>query len=290
MSGMKLTPKVILFNAAAVLVMGAAVVVQLRDLVNPAQSQVCSGRYNKVVNFGLERQGQLLTASDIQSTAVGRDFGVMDNYSARMLKDGPAKAALGVRIAAGTAQPNNPNLPAGGLSFPWIPRVIPANASAACLGYNIFLPADFEFDAGGTLPGISGRRADGVDRFDTYVEWGSNGEVNQFVLQTSTKGTEHLRTSALSAAALPRGRWVRIDQEVVMNQAGAFDGIMRLWVDGALRSEHKQTEYRTVAEVSIEGVAADVYFGTQPTYQNFPAARARKAEQIWLTPFELRWN
>ena len=39
------------------------------------------------------------------------------------------------------------------------------------------------------------------------------------------------------AFTLPKGRWVRIEQELVLNTPGQADGIARLWLDGDLKAE-----------------------------------------------------
>jgi hypothetical protein len=90
---------------------------------------------------------------------------------------------------------------------------------------------------------------------------------------------------AAKEVIIPRGKWVRIDQEVVLNTPQKQDGLVRLWVDGSLRIEGKEAELRYSREVGFTGVMGDVHFGG-----NFMGGVARKDETVWLTPFELRWN
>ena len=86
------------------------------------------------------------------------------------------------------------------------------------------------------------------------------------------------------------GRWVRIDQEVVLNTPGQDDGAVRLWVDGTLRTQLPKAVLRHSADVGIQGVMADVYFGGQVYDGRVSEGKALKDEQVQLTPFELRWN
>jgi len=68
--------KVILFNAAASLVAVGAVVGVVRTWIAPVATVACSERYATSMVFPLERNGAVLTATDIQArTGGGRDAG-----------------------------------------------------------------------------------------------------------------------------------------------------------------------------------------------------------------------
>ncbi len=288
----KLNTKVILFNAAAVLVMGSAAVVQARNWLFPPQIAACSERYLRTITFTLERSGALLSASDIQASTSGMDYGVLDNFTVKRLKNGPAPVAMGIEIKPGTQQANHDNGQPGGISFPWKPRALPADTSATCLSYSVFLPADFDFETGGTLPGVFGARPDELsekpDRFEVRVEWVNEGQSQQFMMLSTKQGSGFFRSQPDVRTAIPRGEWVKIEQEIVLNDPGIQNAIVRYWVNGVLKSENKEAELRVAPDVTIVGVAAELYFGTQRTDGDFPAGRSKKTEQIWLSPFELR--
>jgi hypothetical protein len=218
----------------------------------------------------------------------------MNNLSIRRLKEGPAAAVMGIKLETGTAHPTHPTNPQGGVSFPWRPRGIPPTASAACLTYHVFLPADFDFDYGGTLPGLFGTTtadANAVDRFDVRFAWGGRGSAHQFMLATTPENLTSFTTPANPhASAFPLGRWVRIDQEVILNIPKTGNGTTRLWIDEVLRAEIRNANLRDDPLVAIQGVTMDAHFGQPAVGQKFALGTAKKREQIWISPFELRWN
>ena len=87
------------------------------------------------------------------------------------------------------------------------------------------------------------------------------------------------------ARELPRGRWVRVDQEVVLNTPKQSDGAARLWLDGKLEIEVKAVDIRDDANMAISGAVGDVFFGGSGTH-----GKASKEAVVWLSPFELRWT
>ena len=116
----------------------------------------CSERYHHSTAFALERGGVLLTAADLQSRLAGKDVGVIDNVSiARSRTARPRRHhrahAQGLDVAARLAQRRH-QLPMG--------PAVGAGQDAACLSYSVLLPADFAFNRGGALPGISGVEPD----------------------------------------------------------------------------------------------------------------------------------
>src|SRR5258705_13151141 len=75
------TTKVILFNAAASLVAIGAVVGVVRTWFAPTALRACSERYETSMVFPLERDGAMLTATDIQARTGGKDAGLLENLS-----------------------------------------------------------------------------------------------------------------------------------------------------------------------------------------------------------------
>lgn len=286
--------KSMMINAGIVLTIIFAVLVGVRDLFAGKNEPVCAARYSKVAPMQFERAGALIKPEDIQSSADGRDIGVMNNVTFRRIKDAPAAAAMGVKLDAGSAQPTAAAGPQGGISFEWRPRGLPADVSAACLTYHIFLPADFDFDAGGTLPGLFGTVVnDGkvADRTDVRFVWGERGSIHQFTFADTPENTASFTTPPnLHGAPIPTGRWARIDQEILLNSPGVGNGATRLWIDESLRAEIRNADLRESPHLAIQGVTVDAHFGLPIVQDKFAPGRAKKAEQIWITPFELRWN
>jgi hypothetical protein len=283
----QLDPQFLLFNAAAALIMLVAGITFIRMSIFPPQTEVCSARYMNGTLFALEHDGQLLTGEELQGRLGGRDLGVIENVSAMRLSDGPVKVALAVKLVNGAAAAFGEKANPSGTSFPWEPRSIKGK-TASCLTYSVFLPADFDFNNGGTLPGVFGTSSAGESSdnkragFWARVGWLADGEGE--VSFSVTGGTEML-TSAIGRGqfTFPRGRWFRIEQEVVLNSDAAADGILRLWVDGSQAVEITDLQYRNGPEVTISGVIADVFYGSS----EMPAVAPKNAA-ILLSQFELR--
>lgn len=243
-----------------------------------------------MTSLKLERDGNLVSIAEIQGAAGTMDRGVDRNLSFRRIKDGPASIAMGVEIQPGTGPAGTKTGTPGGVSYPWTPGSLPEKVDAACLSYSVFLPADFEFARGGVLPGLFGlKRGEHVsniaaDRFETLPQWAENGRIQQYMV-LSTKTNTLDTTVPAPRFTLPRGRWVKIEQEIVLNAPGDDNGIIRLWVDGVMRLEGRDALLRRFPDVHVAGVQAETYFGGA-----YVEGVAKKKEQIWLTPFDLRWN
>lgn len=278
----RLDARVIVFNAAAVLIGVTAVVAVVRSWVFSPTAAPCSERYINSTAFALERAGVVLTAADLQSSLGGKDAGVIDNMSIARLKDGPGPIAMTVNMPKGSTSPYDH--PRGGMSFPWQPRPVQGK-TVACLSYSVLLPADFQFSLGGTLPGISGAgpSPQAPDGFTARLAW-RQGDVGGATIRMANDGVTQSTRADQGGFELPRGRWVKLDQEVVLNTPKQADGIMRVWIDGRLAIERTDLSYRTKPDVTISGVAADVFYGTQDR-----PAPAPKDTKVSLTPFEMRW-
>ena len=156
--------KFIVFNAAAGLVGVAALVAAVRAVLMPDTLAPCSDRYHSMTAFALERAGAPLTAVDLQARLGGRDVGVIDNVTVGPVKDAPAPLAISVVLGKATASQQGSGESKGGATFPWEPRVLQGKTSA-CLSYQVLLPAGFDFQRGGALPGIAGADAGEGDKF-----------------------------------------------------------------------------------------------------------------------------
>jgi hypothetical protein len=278
--------KVIVFNAAAVLVTAAAVGAVVRSWVFTPTAAPCSERYLNTTSLALERGGAVLTAADLQAGLGGNDAGVLENVAvARLDPSAPAPVAMTVSLPAGAMGPNPASGAKAGISFPWRPRLVRGKA-AACLVYSVLLPADFAFARGGTLPGLAGADAaePAPDGFVARIVW-RDGARGGIINRVTSSGETRMAPAEREAFAFPRGRWVRLEQEVVLNTPKQADGALRLWVDGRLAVDRTDQMFRARPDVTLAGVAADVFYGFEPG-----AAAAPKDTRISLTPFELRWR
>ena len=276
------TTKVILFNAAASLVAIGAVVGVVRTWLAPTALRACSERYATSMAFPLERDGVVLTASDIQARTGGKDAGLLENLNVVRLKKGPAPIAMSVELPKGSAAPTSSVVPKGGISFPWQPRSLKDKA-AVCLSYRILLPAAFDFGFGGALPGLIGQADQSTDRFLVRLAWHQGGtiSVTNFTTLDDKKSRQEFNGGGYT---IPRGRWVQLDQEVVLNAPEQENGILRLWIDGSLAIDKPDFAYRVKPDLGVSGVAADVFYSGDDI-----SARAPADARVMLTPFEIRW-
>jgi hypothetical protein len=279
--------KFIVFNAAAGLVGVAALVAAVRAVLMPDSLPPCTERYHSMTAFALERAGTPLTAVDLQASLGGRDVGVINNVTVGPVKDAPAPLAIAVVLGKATASQQGSGDPKGGATFPWEPRVLQGKASA-CLSYQVLLPASFDFQRGGALPGIAGAEAgEQGDKFLARLAWRPKA-AGGVTVRTTENGTTRALPAERQAFEFPHGKWVKLEQEVVLNTPQKSDGVLRVWVDGTLAIDRADMSYRAKPEVMISGVSVDVFYGSGPDEVQ-PAALPKDAK-VWLTPFEVRWQ
>jgi hypothetical protein len=285
------SPQFLLFNAAAALAGVAALVAAAWSTLMPASVAPCAERYHAMTTFGLERGGVVLTAADLQSSLEGKDVGVVDSVSIGPVKGVPAPLAMGVRLQKASVSNDGSTTPfTGGTRFPWQPRAMQGKTSA-CLSYSVLLPADFDFSRGGVLPGISGAEdKEQGERFAVQFAWRPKDvskEGGGVTLRVTENGAVRGLPVERAPFELPRGRWVKLEQEVVLNTPKMEDGTLRVWVDGVLTINRRDVAYRSKPQVAIGGVSVEVYRGSGPSDAQ---AAAGKAATVWLTPFEARWQ
>jgi len=276
--------KVIVFNAAIILAATGAVAMAVRSTLFTPSAPPCSERYHNMTVFALERNGAMITPAEVQAMSGGRDAGVMENVSF-VRKDGPAPVALQVRLPKEAASPHRASAGKGGMSFPWEPNAL-AGKTSACLIYHVQFPAGFDFARGGRLPGLGGGigGAANSDTFAAPLVWRSNG-TGGAVVRTGKDGADPVLVLDRRDTTFAKGRWIRIEQEVVLNAPKKSDGMVRVWVDGTLVAERTDVAFRSKAETSLSTVLADVHYGSAEA-----AGGAAKDASMWLSPLEVRWQ
>jgi hypothetical protein len=281
--------KVIVFNAAAALIMVGALGSLVRTTLFPPTLAGCSTRYAKMTMMRLEQGGQALSAADFQANLAGQDGGVLENISVEKNNSKTAPHVLGVKLGAGKSILRGTGEAGSGVSFPWRP-IAGKDLEAACLSYSVFVPEGFDFSSGGTLPGLlagmrEGAAAEHEDSFKAPLFWYDAGKIGA-QLRLVMKG--NISTSAAMATGRTNagtGRWVAIEQEIILNKPGTENGIVRVWVDGDLRVSISEVALRETADLRINGVAVDVHYGT------FGGQTPGTMDaQLRFTPFYLRWD
>jgi hypothetical protein len=274
--------KALLLNAAASLIAVGAVAGVVRTWIAPASLQPCSDRYATSMAFPLERNGALVTAADIQARSGGGDASLLQNLQVAALKAGAVSVAMGVSLPKGSGAPSSATAIKGGISFPWQPRSL-KDKVAVCLSYKIMLPEDFEFNRGGALPGLSGQDEQSGDGFLVRPTWAQDGTIGMASFAT-LGGQKFKQQDDTLGSAIPRGRWVSVDQEVVLNAPDQENGVLRIWIDGALTLDRSDLAYRVKPEVAVSMVAADFFYEGDEM-----SGRSPRDAKVWLSPFEVRW-
>lgn len=252
---------------------------------------VCEARYLSSVRFALaDETGRSLSPSEFQARVGASEFGVLDNTSVSADDTAPEGHALTVQIAAGTGSGFEKMTMRGGAGFMWSPQDL-VSTSAACLSYSVFLPETFPLTGPGVLPGlVVGQNFDprGEPEVGSGVAarpvWFKDGAAN-IQLQFAGKDNWQNVTVGHSRKVWPRGRWVSVDEEFVLNTPGKKDGIVRLWLDGQLASENINMTVRQDEGLQFAGVLADVHYGSL-----FNGSPAPEDTFIKLSSFVLRWQ
>lgn len=278
-------------NGAGVALVVFIAAFMIRSALVTETEPPCSARYPAATEFSLKSQsGKLMSAIELEARMGSQSVGFLENASVVKVESGPAPEALRVRLRQGSGSVYQKAATPGGVSHRWAPSGM-TGATAACLSYSVWLPEDFDFGGGGVLPGVlAGHHHDprnedkGTSGVLAAPVWRQDGTTQVDVYSSSADG----RTSnamSVEGLLLPRGRWVSLEEEVVLNAPGAADGILRLWLDGALRIERKDVAWRTDDQMLLSGVLADVSYGGLENSSIAPTDT-----EIRVTPLTLRWK
>lgn len=286
----KLLSRSVLFNGAAILISGTSVIFALKSSFIADDAESCSARYGKGTRMAIERNGEPLTPEDLQARLAGSDWGLLERSKTVPVKSGPSPYALLFDLAGMKADDRDASNGREGIGFVWSPRSM-GQVTAACLAYSIYLPEGFDFGGGGRLPGLMGQsvgeETNGAEQdtpaFSTRYTWREAGGGDIYA-QFAPAADGRSLGSNRREFQFPRGQWVKLEQEVVLNLPGQPNGTMRVWLDGTLRFEKTNVAFRESEKAQITGVLAEIV----------PVARDAKAggkeQRLLMTPFEVRWQ
>lgn len=274
----------ILFNGAALLIVGASAAAVVRSTFMADDIAACSTRYEHGTQLSLARPGgELLTPVDLQARSGGADWGLLENARVVEASGASAKQAIEVRFTPAKAF-TTPADTKMGMGFTWAPRSA-GKPTAACLTYSVFVPGNFDFAKGGRLPGFVTATPDqdnAAGSVSSRIAWRESGGLE--LRAQMADWPEPRRLAGDKVHILPRGQWVSLEQEIVLNAPGAKDGALRLWADGALIVEKKGLAIRDKLETRVSGVLAET------TLSTLAGAPAQKDQKLLLSPPELRWQ
>ena len=250
---------------------------------------VCSERYGTAQQFSLQRTvGVPASAVELQARLGGRDWGIIENASIVKTADGPSPLALQVNLP----KPSDPKTPLG-LGFAWL-LADAKPAHSACLTYQVMAPSDFEYGEGGVLPGLFGgdtaiapqRGKDIVkSSFGTHLIWGSDGRFSVRVITADEPDNLTFRPLGERPPTMAVGRWVPIEQEIVLNDEGQSNGLLRIWVDGQLSYESTKMMWRKTEAGLFRGADVRVHYART----SLEPSRGPKPTSLLLSPVETRW-
>lgn len=274
----------ILFNGAALLIAGASVAAAVRYTFMADDIPACSTRYEHGTQFSLARPGgELLTPADLQARSAGTDWGLIENTRVIEARGSSAKQAIEVRFmpAKAAATPADGKM---GMGFSWMPKGA-SKPAAACLTYSVFLSKDFDFAKGGRLPGFLASAADqdaAAGTVSSRIAWRESGGLE--LRAQIADWLEPRRIVGDKVYILPRGQWVSLEQEIVLNTPGVKNGVLRLWADGALILEKTGLVIHERGPAQVSGVLAET------TLSVLAGTTLPKDQKILLSPPELRWQ
>lgn len=274
--------RTMLLNGAAIIVAGASMAALLRSLVFVPGTPPCSERLVRhAMQMSLERGGRPMEIEDLQGQLGGSDWNLLGNSRVVGLKSGPAKTALEFKT---TVQRESGGGDRHGVGFVWRTDGLPREATSVCLTYHVFVPDDFDFGAGGRLPGLLGNRDEASTKgaaFATRVVFDERGKLDVLADVGGKAAVRPIGTGGFTGY-LTAGAWTSIEHEIVLNAPGATNGIVRVWANGYLALERTGLSLRNQADEGPSGVLAEVLVRARLRSEAKPAA-------IWMSPFVIRW-
>lgn len=244
----------------------------------------CSARYGAPVYAPDIPAGSSAERVVIGNFRANPTFGFPRNV--RVEADGSSGAGyLSIAYPKGSVAPSVKSRPTGGLGF-YARGRLAKGTDAACLRYLVRFPGDFDFRSGGKLPGLfgganppsGGDRPRGDTGFTVRLMWRGEGKGELYVyapnmVPDSAHGGMQLGTGSFR---FPRGRWVEVEVETILNAPGESDGLIHLWIDGKPEIFVKGVKFRKSGRVPVGGLMFSTFFGGDTA--RFAAAKAEHVD------------
>ena len=285
-------PKKYLFNAGAALFGVGLLVLIARETFVPETIKTCAQRYQHAGVLGWRNSNnEPLSAADLQAKLNGYDWGVLDNVDFVENSNIPLGVVMQVSLPRETANRPNPKKPSG-VGFFWMPSWF-KTANSACLKYSFRAPKGFKFGAGGSLPGFFGGGEDAhlvatqkrSAAFTSRLHWRDNGKFEARVKSPTQPQGLGIAIDPLNTILEP-GQWHTVEQELVLNDLGKENGVLRVWVNGELKAQKKNLVFRSKPNDGLKGVLAYVHHSTRELFWS-PSPKTSKIE---FSPFFVHWR
>lgn len=273
-------------NAVGAVSVGVACAFIAYDFTRSRDMPPCPSRFRSATELSLTRSnGAVLSPAELEARVGVGEQGVKTKASVVSEKGQPSPQVLSVAVGGNVSSDT-------GASFFWSPASN-GNQPDACLSYDFYLPPDFDFARGGRLPGLfggnfTGLSAPGPQGFGVRLAWDELGRASvEGVAAVSVDRadvTPEIRMT--SEYQLPRGRWVHVDQEVMLGTANQANGVYRLWFDGQLQFEETALVWRERKGVGLSGTWAEI------GYQSYGGVerKAKTESTVRVTPPRLSWQ
>ncbi|MEZ5850007.1 MAG: hypothetical protein R3D68_05050 [Hyphomicrobiaceae bacterium] len=279
----------LVLNGAVALIAGASFLFAARAMLVEETATACSVRYGEGTRFAIDDGGRALSASDLQGQANGLDWGLGERVKVSPVEGRSEPFALEVELANRKGEARFGSRDHRGAGFMWLPRSAKAGQSA-CLSYSVYLQDNLDMQSGVELPGLVGlvpgeeARGELPPAFSARVVWQERGALD-VVARTASSQTNHAIGNDRGRFDLKPGRWLNIEQELIVNTPGNKDGVVRVWVDGELRLERATSILADDPKKTPE--IAGVVVGAGPLGRA-PDGHG-KAQKVWISAPELRW-
>ncbi|MFW3616368.1 polysaccharide lyase [Billgrantia antri] len=227
----------------------------------------CSERYPLVATLRPRHVLQTAKEAIREDFASTRDWGTETNAELlSAVTSGLVEPALRAHYPQHSSSPSDADqqkVPRGGLGFYTEEKTL-QDTDRACLHYRLRFEANFDFVKGGKLPGLyggdapsGGEEVTGENGFSLRLMWRKQGQGELYPYTVGHEGDSLGRGSW----HFPTGRWVTVEQEVILNDPEERDGIVRLWIDGWPVLERREMVLRTTPTLGIDGVMFSTFFG-----------------------------
>lgn len=177
--------------------------------------------------------------------------------------------AIRITYPEGSINPGNPDAPAGGYQFK---VAFPNSMLAVGLSYSVYFDDDFEFQKGGKLPGLyggtsptGGAEGAGDEGFSARFMWRQHGDGELYGYFPACGGEEKGNKWGLSIGRgnwqFGPGKWVTLEQYIVMNDPERRDGQLYVWADGRLVISCENVQFRNNENFGVDGFYFSTFFG-----------------------------
>ena len=170
-------------------------------------------------------------------------------------------------------------------------------ADRACLSVEVLVPGDFDWGAGGgklgwgLWGGAIGCTSGGCPAASQtgWVQRNVRGSNNGTRVPGQRLYSYHLNRDGEhgeygAPMPMPKGRWMRIEQEIVMNTPGRADGYARAWVDGKQYGEMRALAFRCSWKWATRGlIVNDMWGGDTSAQVNY----SPKSQHLWYSQYKV---